>query len=104
MGFALQHLMQDVGFWSSVIFSDEKVFQSCQNGKLKVYRPRNMRDNDRYIQTYQQSGRFSVNMWAWVSGLSRGVILHVPEKLNSLTYIRILENVMLPSVTGIYRE
>jgi hypothetical protein len=36
IGFALEHLARDEAFWSSVVFSDEKVFQSCPNGRLRA--------------------------------------------------------------------
>lgn len=98
IGFALEHLVRDNAFWNRVIFSDEKVFQSCPNGRLRVYRPRNHRYDERYIDMEDRTGRFSVNMWAWISMGSPGILLHVGERLNSDVYIRILENVMLPSV------
>jgi hypothetical protein len=41
VGFALEHLAKDNAFWSQVVFSDEKVFQSSHNGRVRVYRPRN---------------------------------------------------------------
>jgi transposase len=99
IGFALEHLARDEVFWSSVVFSDEKVFQSCPNGRLRVYRPRNSAYDERYVQTTQRSGRFSVNMWAWISADSPGVMLHAENRLTSDVYISILENVMLPSVS-----
>jgi hypothetical protein len=49
VGFALQHLPQDDAFWSRVVFSDEKTFQSCPNGRIRVYRPRNTRYEERYV-------------------------------------------------------
>jgi hypothetical protein len=36
MAFCLDHLARDDAFWAQVIFSDEKVFQSCPNGRLRV--------------------------------------------------------------------
>jgi hypothetical protein len=43
-----------------------------------------------------------VNFWAWISVGSPGVMLHIEERLNSNVYIRILENVMVPSVERIF--
>jgi hypothetical protein len=63
-----------------------------------VYRPRNTRYDEQYIQKTERSGRFSVNMWAWISAVSPGVMLHVEPRLNADVYIRILEDVMLRSV------
>jgi transposase len=98
VGFALQHLPQDDAFWSRVVFSDEKTFQSCPNGRIRVNQPRNTRYEERYVDATDRSGRFSVNMWAWISVESPGVILRMEERLTSAVYIRILENVLLPSV------
>jgi hypothetical protein len=57
MAFCLEHLARDDAFWAQVIFSDEKVFQSCPNGRLRVYRPRNRMSRQRkgavdFRQTY----------------------------------------------------
>jgi hypothetical protein len=102
VGFALEHLAKDNAFWSRVVFSDEKVFQSSHNGRVRVYRPRNSRYDERYVEPTERSGRFSANVWGWISAVSPGVMLHVEERLNSGVYIRILENVMRPSVTRVY--
>jgi transposase len=63
VGFALEHLTKDNAFWSRVVFSDEKVFQSEHNGRVRVYRPRNSRYDERYVEPTERSGRFSVNVW-----------------------------------------
>jgi hypothetical protein len=84
-----------------VIFSDQKLFQSCPNGRLRVYRPRNTRFHERYVHQMERRGRFSVNFWPWISVGSPGVMLHVADLLNSNVYIRILQNVMVPSVERI---
>jgi hypothetical protein len=56
-------------------------------------KPRNSRYDERYVEPTERSGRFSVNVWGWISAVSPGVMLHVEERLNSGVYIRILENV-----------
>jgi hypothetical protein len=63
VGFALQHLPQDDAFWSRVVFSDEKSFQSCPNGRIRIYRPRNTRYEERYVDATDRSGRFSVGKY-----------------------------------------
>ncbi|KAJ8972395.1 hypothetical protein NQ317_017254 [Molorchus minor] len=35
--------LQENEFWNNVVFSNEKTFQSSNNGRLRVYRPRNTR-------------------------------------------------------------
>lgn len=98
LGFALEHIAHDEEFWNSVIFTDEKVFQSSNSGNIRVYRPRNSRFDENYINFTNRSGHFSVNIWTWISAQGPGVLWHIGERFNSEAYIRILENVMLPSV------
>jgi hypothetical protein len=71
---------------------------------LRVYRPRGTRYEQRYVQGVQRSGQFSVNIWAWISAISSGVMVHVEERLTSDVYIMIVENVMLPSVLATYPD
>ncbi|KAJ8916915.1 hypothetical protein NQ315_013385 [Exocentrus adspersus] len=65
--FANAFLNRGHEFWNNVIFSDEKTFQSCNSGRLRVYRPRNTRFEERYTLPNASSGRFSVNVWGWIS-------------------------------------
>jgi hypothetical protein len=64
------------------------------SANIDAYRPSlpNTRYHQRYVDSVECSGRFSVNMWARISVDSPGVILHVEERLTSDVYIRILEN------------
>jgi hypothetical protein len=104
VGFALNYILREDNFWEHVIFTDEKVFQSSSSGRLRVYRPRNQRYNEKYVRKIDTSGRFSVNLWAWISANSRGVLLQAEERLTSHVYIRVLEDVMLASVTQVFPE
>lgn len=102
LGFALEYLVHDVDFWNNVVFTDEKTFQSTHSGRIRVYRPPNTRYDEKYISNNDKSGRFSVNMWAWISARGPGVLWHIEERFNSETYIRILDNIMLPSVSQLF--
>jgi hypothetical protein len=95
VAFALEYMLRGNDFWENVIFSGEKVFQSASNGRMRVYRPRNQRFYPKYVHKNDNSGRFSVNMWAWVSAKSPGVIVHIEKRLTSHIYIRILEEIMV---------
>jgi hypothetical protein len=59
------------------VFSDEEIFQSCSNGRVRVYRPRNSRYEEKYVDSIERSRRIAVNMWAWISAVSPGLMLHV---------------------------
>jgi transposase len=99
VGFALQHLNEGPDFWNKVVFSDEKVFKSCYDGRIRVYRPRNSRYSEKYTHKLHTSGKFSVNVWAWISADGQGACFKIKERLTGVVYRDILENVMLPSVT-----
>lgn len=97
-------MLNNEDFWSKVIFSDEKVFQSCNDGHIRVYRPRGQRYNQNFTFDPIKSGRFSVNTWAWISQRGMGMYWFIDGHLNSTKYIEILENVMLPSVRELYPD
>lgn len=90
--------------WETVIFSDEKTFQSCNNGKVRVYRPTGARYDEQYTHKTNMSGRFSVNIWAWISSRGPGVCEIVQERLTAPVYCNILRQTMLPTVTAVYGE
>lgn len=102
--FANEFLQQGNEFWNNVVFSDEKTFQSSNNGRLRVYRPRNTRFEENYTLRTTNSGRFSVNVWAWISVHGPGVCWQIDGRLTSAHYTNILENVMLPSVRQVFPE
>jgi hypothetical protein len=58
------HKEQRVGFllrnniWDTVVFSEEKTFKSCYDGRVRVYRPRNTRFEEQYTQRSDHSGSF----------------------------------------------
>jgi transposase len=95
---------QDNNIWNNVVFSDEKTFQSSHNGRIRVYRPTGTRYNEQYVKNYDRSGRFSLNIWGWISSRGPGVCVIVEERLNSAIYRRLLEEVMLPSVLPVFGQ
>jgi hypothetical protein len=58
------HKEQRVGFllrnniWDTVVFSEEKTFKSCYDGRVRVYRPRNTQFEEQYTQRSDHSGLF----------------------------------------------
>uniref|UniRef100_V5I9M2 Transposable element Tcb1 transposase n=1 Tax=Anoplophora glabripennis TaxID=217634 RepID=V5I9M2_ANOGL len=102
--FARNYIQQGQHFWNNVIFSDEKIFQSTNSGKVKVYRPKNQRFHPRYVCERARSGRFSVPTWAWISDAGPGVIWRVEGNLTGLQYRTILSDIMVPSVSVFHRE
>jgi transposase len=99
--FAHQYLNGD-NFWATVIFSNEKTFQSCSNGRVRVYRPIRERFVEQYVHQINRSGRFSVNVWGWISLKGLGVCIVIEDRLTAVVYRDILQNAMLASVTQVF--
>lgn len=104
IGFALEHLGENEDFWENVIFSDEKTFQSYHNGRIRVFRPPSSRYHEKYTQKIKNEGRFSVNVWAWISARGPGVCWNIGGSLNTNRYLNILENVLLPSAANVFEQ
>lgn len=101
IGYALQNLTRD---WSNVIFSDEKTFQTDNDQRLHVYRPANSRFDERYVQATQRSGRISAGLWGWISRDGPGEMSMISGRLNSVGYIEILEENLVPTVEISYGD
>lgn len=95
VGYALQNLTRD---WSNVVFSDEKTFQSDRHQKTHVYRPKNSRFDERYIQPTQKSGRISAGLWGWISRDGPGKMTMISGRLNSAGYIDLLEGNLVQTI------
>lgn len=102
LAYAHEHLNQ-INLWEYVVFSDEKTFQSCSSGKIRVYRPSNARYDPRYTSKTNQSGRFSINMWGWISLRGPGVCRET-NRLNAQLYCNVLDQVMIPSARALYGD
>jgi transposase-like protein len=81
-----------------VIFSDESIFSSANEGPVLVYRPQGECYNSQYMSTCTHSGHVSVHCWGWISHEGAGMLHCTEGHLDSLQYQHILQNVMLPSV------
>lgn len=95
LGYALQNLTRD---WNNVIFSDEKTFQSDRHQRTHLYRPSNCRYDDRYIQPTRRSGRITAGLWGWISRDGPGEMTLISGRLNSVGYVEILEENLLPTI------
>lgn len=69
-----------------------------------MYRPRNSRFNQRYIQANQRSGRLTAGIWGWISADGPGEMCFINRRLNSHGYIEILDEVLLPSMEAYYPD
>lgn len=90
--------------WDRTIWTDEKVFCSAADGRLRVWRPPNSRLDPHYVFPCEQSGRITCAMWGWISSHCPGELTEISSHMNGAEYVDILENVLLPSVRRIYPE
>ncbi|KAK9702797.1 DDE superfamily endonuclease [Popillia japonica] len=88
--------------WDSVIFTDEKVFSTSQDTRKLIWRPNNTRLDPRNVVTIRQSSRITLAYWGWMSSAGPGELTCIGTRLNAVEYIRILEDVLLPSVGIVY--
>lgn len=95
LGYALENINRD---WSNVIFSDEKTFQTDRHQRTHLYRPTNTRFEERYIQPNRRSGRISCGVWGWIGRGGPGEMTMISGRLNSVGYVEILEEVLVPSL------
>lgn len=101
LGFALQYLAADEDYWNNVIFTDEKFFQSVAAGARHCWRLRNTRYDKKNIQEKARSGRVGVNFWAWMWANGPGELIRLDGRFRGEDYVRILEEVLLPSVRAV---
>lgn len=99
LNFAMQNLDRD---WSHVIFTDEKTFCTSQDGKKLVWRPNHTRFLPQNIVRTRRSSRLSLAYWGWMSAAGPGELTRIDTRMDAVEYIRILEDVMLPSVRLLY--
>ncbi|XP_063628190.1 uncharacterized protein LOC134799680 [Cydia splendana] len=83
--------------FSCVIFADEKTFKSIQHGRKHLWCMNNTRYNPENVLPNQESGRVTVNMWAWMSANVPGELVFLPERATGENYLSVLRDVLLPS-------
>lgn len=106
LAFAEENIHRD---WGDVIFSDECIFSSANDGPIRVFRPPGTRHNAEYVAEAWRSGRVSVACWGWMSARGIGMLHRIDQGPNGrgLTggqYVQILENIMVPSVRVLYPD
>lgn len=99
LNFATQYLDFD---WSRTVFTDEKCFKSNDHGRLSLWRYDRTRYTEDHVIPLRNSGRLTANMWGWMSADGVGELCFIPTRANALTYVDILEEVMLPTVRNVY--
>jgi hypothetical protein len=90
--------------WGNVIFSDESVFSSENEGPLRVHRPQGTRYNAQYVKESARSGSVSVAVWGLISSRGIGLLHRIDGRLNGAQYFHILRDIMVPSVRDMYPD
>ena len=83
---------------ADVVFSDEVSVCVGSDAKVHIYRPVGMRYHEEYLNLIWRSGRFSVNLWGFLTARGLGKLNRVEGHLDRFQYLDILEHVMKPSV------
>ena len=93
----------DQNFWNSVIWTDEKSFQTTATKSQRCWRPSNTRFAPQNIQELKRSGRQSVCFRGlmWSRGL--GDLTWIDGNPNSVKYIQILETIIHLFVQQLFR-
>lgn len=102
MAFCLEYMSYPANFWETVVWTDEKVFTSDEDGRVSLWRPDNTRFFPEHVVSKRRSGRISVAFWGWMTADTIGELVEVSNKMNSDEYIEVLEGNMLPTVRTIY--
>jgi hypothetical protein len=101
LAFAKDNVDRD---WGNVIFSDESVFSSANDGSVRMYRPLGTTYSAEYVKESACSGRVSVVVWGQIS-LSRIGLLHkIDGRLDGAQYFHIPRDIMVPSVREMYPD
>jgi hypothetical protein len=101
LAFAEDNMYRD---WGNVIFSDESVFSSANDGPVRVYRPQGTRYNAEYLEESARSGHISVAVWGWVSSCGIGLLHRIDGHLDGVQHFYILRDIMVPSVQEVYPD
>ncbi|GBO01913.1 Transposable element Tc1 transposase [Araneus ventricosus] len=92
LDFAMYYINYGLHNWFETIFSDEKIFSSSGFGHIRVWRPDGERFKQKYMNSKNQSGRFSIAVWICIGVINR-IHLITQKSLNTQYYVR---NILTP--------
>lgn len=98
LSFAQNHLNWTAAEWGTVLFTDESCIQSYCVKRERIYRPKKSRFLPQYIQNIKRSGRIAISVWSCFSAKNIGPLHRINGRLDALSYVDILEHVMIPDV------
>lgn len=96
LNFAKTFVAKDPKFWDTVIFSDESAFEIFQTKKKQwVWRKPGERYQEDFISPRKKFGGGKIHLWGCFTSQGIGFLCHLPEGLDSETYLTILEEELL---------
>lgn len=101
LSFAFKHA-KDKTIWDLVVFSDEKKFNLDGPDGFKYYW-HDLR-NDPKVMSKRQSGGGSIMIWAGFSVYGKTKLHFITERMNSIKYIRLLEESFVPYLATLEEE
>lgn len=104
MDFAEEHVDFAPEYWNDVVFLDEKVFSTSEDGRRNVWRPRHKTVDPKYVVQIKHSGRISMGYWGFIAVAGAGGLLEIGGRLNAAGYINLLENHLKPQVRAVMSE
>lgn len=88
--------------FDKVIFMDEKVFCSSDNGRMSLWRPGNTRYLELNVVPNRQSGRITIGFWGWICKDGPGELVEITGRMNAVDYKEILDESFLPTANVFY--
>ncbi|XP_072761237.1 uncharacterized protein [Anoplolepis gracilipes] len=102
--FARQHLNTPQEEWNAVVWMDEKVFSSAEEGRYKVWRPKGQRLNPKYVLPSGHSGKITIGFWGSMTSHGLLDLVEITPRMDAEEYVEILEEVLKPSIRRIFPE
>jgi len=98
--FSRRHLRWNRAHWARVVFSDESRFKlSHSDGRVRVYRRKGERYDDRCVLERDRFGGGSVMVWGGIMGGRKTDLVVVNGNLNAQGYVdQILRPVLVPFI------
>lgn len=89
--FAKEHVDKPLSFWHRVLWSDESKILSRPDPRRKVWRPDGQALKPQFVAGTHKSGQASIMVWGCCSAAGVGRLHHIDTKMNSQTFIEVLE-------------
>jgi len=103
MQFSREHFNMPQEEWNAIVWIDEKVFSSADNGRHRVWWPNKERLNPKYILSSEHN-RISIGFWGSMTASGLLDLVEISPRMNVEEYVEILEEVLKPGIRRVYPE